>query len=190
MAIGFRTSVTQDFTDTAGSMIIPTAVQAGDGMLALVSWNNGSSTVDVSITSGWTQVGSDIVVTTRTSRLFKRIATSSDAGSTFTITTDSLSTTKFIGSIVVYAGTDLTNFVDAVQTSTDGSAGTSHSAPSATANVTGDWGVVMWAEKSTTSDPGWVPPSTPATIIQRVNDSGSGGGQLSHLICDSNAAVS
>lgn len=188
-ATSFRDTASFDSDNSSTGIIqIPAGFQTGDGMFLLVNYNNGGSVTLSSGPSGWTQQGTDQVVTTRTSALYARIATSTDPGANVTVTLSAA--TKWQMEFWGYAGiwADLASFIDDIQVAVDGSAGTSHSAPSATVNVSGDWGVLVVTEKSssTTSITG---PTTPTGITQRINDVQGGGGAFNTLVMDSNGAV-
>ncbi|HWB38105.1 MAG TPA: hypothetical protein VHA75_18965, partial [Rugosimonospora sp.] len=160
---------------------IPSAVQPGDGMILVLTYNSS----DAEITdqpAGWTKVDEQNAGNA-TSVLYKRVAQAGDAGTQVNIGLSAY--TKADIRLLAYAGTDTTDPIAKVAKDTDDDSGTEHTSPDADVASSGGWAITYWGDKSS-STTSW---TAPAGVETRGTGIGSGGGRITSLIVDSNAAV-
>lgn len=169
------------FNATSGSITIPSSVVAGDGMIIAITWNSGVAST-ATTTSGWTQQGTDHTVGTRTTRILKKQAVSGSPGSTFTVTLNA--SAKCTVSFVAYQNLDV-SIIDVMTTKDDAGNVTTHPAASATTTQSGEWGLVIWVDK--TSSPGTRTPPASLTLVR--TDIATGSGACSQLLADTNGAI-
>src|SRR3954447_19983893 len=129
---------------TSVRVTVPASVQAGDGMVLVLST---SSTASGGTPTGWTAAGARLSGTGPNTQVFSRVASASDAGSTVTVTLSAQA--KVTLQLAAYAGTSTTNPIASVA-STARPAGTSHPTPSAkAAAAAGSWVLSVWSDKQT-----------------------------------------
>ncbi|MFA1541191.1 PKD domain-containing protein [Actinomadura monticuli] len=160
---------------------VPASVQAGDGLIMVLTFNSG----DAELTTpppGWTKVDEQNAGSA-TSVLYKRVAQAGDAGTQVNIGLSAF--TKADIRLLAYAGTDATDPVAKVAKNTEDDSGTEHTSPDADVTSAGSWAITYWGDKSSTTT-AW---TTPAGVETRGTGIGSGGGRITSLIVDSNAAV-
>jgi hypothetical protein len=180
--VGFVAAATRSVNSTVASLTVPATARAGDQLLLFVTTN---AVPTYGAPAGWTLVGQQVHTASSDmlSRLYRRTATSADAGATVQVTLPS--TTKVDLTLAAYSGVDPAAPIADWAVRQESASSTSHTAPSLTSVAAGGWVVSFWAEKtSTTTD--WVPP---ASEVPRAETSGSGSGRLETLLVDSGAAV-
>ena len=163
---------------TSLGLTTPAAVTPGDAELLYVTTSNTKTGV-IATPVGWTQVTTQNS-TPLQAAVFTKTATTNDPGSTVTATVTSAG--PLAAELVDYTGLTATPPVTAG--SADSSTA-SHVAPAVTVATAGSWVVSFWSDKSS-STTAWTPPST-ATLRDQVY--GTGGGRVTALIADSNAAM-
>ncbi len=162
------------------SVDVPDSVQAGDGLLLVLSTN---STVRGTAPSGWTEAGSVTAAGRNpTTQVFTRVAGTGEAGDELTVALTGQA--KVTLQLLAYSGTDPSDPVAALTTATGG-AGTSHRTPTATA-AAGSWVVSVWSDKQA-DERQWTPP---AQATERSNVAGIGSGDIATLVADSGGPVS
>lgn len=165
---------------TAHTVTVPNAVQVGDTLLLFLTWNLNSTPTGPG--AGWTQLqsrsGSGIE-----GRVWTRVATSTDAGRTLTVTTPA--NAKSVMSVVAYRSSGGTTRVTASAIGGVNTSGTTHTTPATSVADEGSWLVSAWSEKSST-DLTW---TLPGTVTQRTAGAFTGTGKISMVIGDSGAAV-
>ncbi|MEU8124277.1 PKD domain-containing protein [Spirillospora sp. NPDC049024] len=160
---------------------VPPAVQPGDGMLLMLTFNSSSATMTTP-PAGWTQVGTQ-VAGTATSVVWKRVAQAGDAGTQVDIGLSAY--TKADIRLLAYEGTNATDPVAAVAKSSDDGTVTEHTSPTAQVDAAGSWAVTYWADKSS-STTSW---TAPAGVETRGIGIGSASGRITALVGDSNGTV-
>ncbi len=165
---------------TAHSVTLPGTVQAGDTMLVFLTAAAATSTF--SNPAGWTLLQSNDGTSTR-SRAWTKKAVAGDASAV--VTSTSSGSVKSVMSFSVYRSSAATSAVTASAISSPTTSGTSHTTPSVAVGEAGSWLVNSWSEKSSTVST-WTPP---ATSTSRTTAAATGGGKISSLLADSNAAV-
>ncbi|WP_021599638.1 PKD domain-containing protein [Actinomadura welshii] len=172
---GGNANVTTAYAD------VPPAVQPGDGMIMVLTYNSGSASMTTP-PAGWTQVDTQ-TAGSATSILWKRVAQAGDAGSRVNIQLSDY--TKADIRLLAYSGTDPTDPVAAVAKGTDPGSVTEHTSPNAPVAAAGMWAITYWGDKSS-STTSWTAPSGVET---RGTGIGSGSGRITSLIVDSNGTV-
>jgi PKD repeat protein len=161
------------------SIVTPSAVQSGDGMLLVLSTN---SAVSGTAPAGWTLVGSRLSGTGPNSQVWRRVATATDAGAPVPVALSGQS--KVTLQLLAYSGTNRTNpvtrFVSAARTT----AATSYATPASTATA-GSVVVSIWTDKSNAART-W---SGPAGLTARSNLTGVGSGDVATLVADAPVTV-
>jgi hypothetical protein len=158
---------------TSASVAVPASVQAGDGLVMVLSTN---STVTGAVPAGWTQAATVLSGTGPNTQVFQRVAGAGDAGSTVTVTLSAQS--KVTLQLVAYSGTGASGPIASVQTASRG-AGTAHPTPASTASA-GTWVLSVWSDKQSAART-WTPPSG---VNVRSNLAGVGSGDVATLVAD------
>ncbi|MGZ4550299.1 MAG: PKD domain-containing protein [Blastococcus sp.] len=164
---------------TSVSVAVPANVQAGDGLVLVLSTN---STVTGATPAGWTPAGTRLSGTGPTTQVFQRVAGPGDAGATVTVPLSG--SAKVTLQVLAYSGTAATGPVASVTSLATGAV-TSHSTPTATA-AAGNWVLSVWSDKSTAART-WTPPASGVAV--RTNLAGVGSGDVATLVADSGAPV-
>jgi PKD repeat protein len=163
------------------SVTVPSNVATGNSMLLFASVANA---VPITAPSGWTLVGQTPgSLTTITTAIYRKVATSSDAGSTVTV--GFTGTPHETVQLVAYSGTSTSNPV-LTSSSNSVAGGTSLTSPTVSIGAGGTWVVSYWTAKSSAVN-SWTVPGSQTT---RNSDNGSGSGRVNSVIADSGAAVS
>ncbi|MFC0036739.1 PKD domain-containing protein [Actinomadura rayongensis] len=166
---------------TSVKVTVPPAVEPGDGLLLLLTYNSGG--VTMTPPAGWTQVDTQTASTGATSVVWKRVAAAGDAGTQITIPFSAI--TKSDLRLLAYQGTATDDPVAAVAKAVDGSAVTDHPSPTASVAAPGSWVISYWADKSS-STTAW---TAPAGVETRGTGIGAGGGRITSLTVDSGGSV-
>ena len=162
------------------SVQIPSTVQAGDTLLLFFTANQNPGTT--SAPAGWTQIQAVDPGGLR-GRVWLRTATAADAGATVTVSNSVINKADL--SVVAYRGTAGASPVDVQAVTVQTTSTATHPAPSVTPTQAGDWVVVYWADKSSTS----TGDSIPASLTLRRTMTGSGGGHITATLADTGLAV-
>jgi PKD repeat protein len=178
-AIGLRGSAgTAARPVTSASVVVPDAVEAGDGLVLVLSTN---SAVTGTVPAGWTLAGTQTDAGRMTTQVFSRVAAAGDAGATVTTSFSEWSAVTL--QLLAYSGTSASGPIASLTGAASG-AGTSHTTPTATA-AAGSWVLSIWSDKSSTARQ-FVPP---ASLAERSNLAAAGNGDVATLVADSGAPV-
>ncbi|MBE7163551.1 MAG: hypothetical protein INR72_20115, partial [Williamsia herbipolensis] len=164
--------------NTAVSVTTPADVASGDTQLLYVATSNATAG-QIATPAGWTKVAEQDSLPLQTA-VFEQTATASSAGSTVTVTVGAAARVQ--AQLVAYSG------VSAATPTTAGASDSlqaSHTAPAVSVGTAGSWVVSYWADRSSTTT-GW---TLPGDVTQRNEVLGTGGGQLTGVVADSNIAV-
>jgi PKD repeat protein len=161
------------------SVTVPAATQAGDGMLLFFSEN---TTATISNPAGWTVLDT-VTVNDTTTRVWRKIATGSDSGSSVTISLNSISKAGL--SVVVYRGTSLVNPVATFARSSLSNTSATRTTPMATVSGSQSWAVSYWTHKDSATN-ALIPP---AGVTVRASGTQTSGGRISSMVADSNGVV-
>ena len=180
--IGFRAGATASVSAAAAKVTVPAAVQAGDVMLLFATSNSNNAVA--TDPAGWTFVGE------RTSgspdlrtRLYDRVATGTDAGSTVTVTY--AASNKVDLEVAAYTGVDPVTPVAAFASAGETTSRAGHTTPGASVALNGSWVVSYWADKSSATTT-W---TVPAALTSRGLSAGTGSGHLTSTLADTAAGV-
>lgn len=169
---------------TAGNRLnhtvrVPSTTGAGDRLvLVLVT---GSTAGTVATPQGWTPVAQGNANGTGIrGRVFTKTATASDPGSNVTVSTSQRM--KSVVSISGYRSSIGSAEIAAVAAGIANSGTASHPTPSVNVADPGSWVVSFWSEKSQ----GTATWAIPSTVVERSQARGTGRGQISGVLADSN----
>lgn len=162
----------------AHAVTIPSEVQEGDLMVAVLSTNAGS--VEITVPAGWeTRAGS--ATSGMRAVLISRVAGAGDAGSQLVLTTS----TFVRGSLTLSAYRNASVDAAAFEMQNETVSSATHVTPELIAD-SGDWVVSYWADKTATTT-SW---TLPAGLERRQHGAGTGAGHLSWQLADTNGPVS
>ncbi|MCB0919399.1 MAG: PKD domain-containing protein [Actinobacteria bacterium] len=168
-------SATASENETSTSLTIPSVVESGDLMLLFVTTNEA---VDVaSVPSGWELIGEEPgrqIVT----RLYQRVASASDAGSTLTVEMATVIKTDL--TLLAYRGASPVDPASDWASASESDKAMEHAAPGLAAWDGASVIVNYWSDK-TSSATGW---SAPSSHTLRSESVGSGGGRITSLAAD------
>jgi PKD repeat protein len=173
------TSVFNANTKSA-TVTVPSAVQAGDGLLLALTINDPNMTVTPP--SGWQQVGTQ-TNGTAVSTLWQRVAATGEAGATVAVGISDYAKVNL--RVLAYRGTGHTAPVASATKAADPATTTSHTSPTATVTAAGSWVVTYWSDKSSVTTT-WTAPSG---VTGRGTSIGSGTGRVTSLVADSDGTV-
>jgi phosphatidylinositol-3-phosphatase len=180
--IAFVASADANGNGATESLTVPASVSSGDGMVLIAT---GAGTGAITAPAGWQPVGSESSNGSMVTSIWSRVATSSDAGTSETLT---FGTTYRKGAVelLAYSGTSTSAPVAAFATHGDHVTTTTATTPPISVATPGSWVVSGWEVKSSTVT-AWV--TTPAGQVVRDAALGSGSGRIDMLAIDSGAAV-
>ena len=161
------------------SVRVPTNVVAGDALVLAVA--TAATAPSNPSGSGWTLLDTRTAASL-TSKVWKKVATASDAGATVTISAPS--TVKTVLDLLAYRGT-AANPVAAVVDRSETVSRTTHTTPTVTVPTAGSWVLSIWAEKSSST----TTLSPPAGLVARYASCGTGPGRTCLLVGDGGTAV-
>ncbi|SFF86617.1 PKD domain-containing protein [Actinopolymorpha cephalotaxi] len=167
---------------TAHRVTVPTAVQAGDRLLLLGSFNDVTATVSGPTgVTGWSDVAPQQTNGLQT-RAWQKVAEAGDAGTALTVTTSIY--VKGDLTLLAYRGNALVVLGAAGRSET--TSGTAHTTPTVQVpDGTAPRLVSYWAEKSSTT----TALTGPAGQEVRRSGTGTGGGHVTTLATDSTVAA-
>ena len=176
--ITFRATAAEASNATNHTLTVPATVVAGDGLLLIASVNKGPVTInDPTGVTGWVEVAT-AVDGTLTTKVWKKVADSGDAGQDLTVTLGGSAKTDLV--LVAYSGTDPVDPVHAFAAATETATTASHQTPPLTTTTDGTLLVSYWSEKSSTTTVISPPPGT----VTRHSSTGVGGGRVTTLLID------
>ena len=165
------------------SVRVPSTVAAGDRLVLVLVTNGTGGTVGTP--QGWTPVSQGNADGTGIrGRIFTKAATAGDVGANVTVTTSKRM--KSVVSVAGYRSSIGSAEIAAAAASIANSGTANHPTPSVNVTDSGSWVVSYWSEKS----PGTATWSIPADVTERSRARGTGSGQISAVLADSNGPVS
>jgi hypothetical protein len=193
LAIGFRGAAGK-ITASSGSItgvVLPATVAAGDAMLAVASYSGSGQTLagagSGGAPTGWAVVAGPITKgTALTQYLLVKVAVGGDASTTVPFDWSSTAAIRNT-EVSVYSGCDTTTPVLGSASFVETTTGTTHVSPTVSRGaITGCWGVEFFGDRGS-------PSSTSASgsgLTSRNSDVGTGGGSVTSVVADTNAAIS
>lgn len=179
-AIGFIGAATSKAASVKHSVTVPAAVQAGDGMLLLLSMDSGVRIPTPP--AGWAMVGR-VAGTGPQTYLWERVAQSGEAGRLVTVSLDA--SAKGALTLLAYSGTNTSKVVAAHASAPETAWRQSHVTPVVEVATPGAWAVSYWTDKSAYTTSWQLPPQ----LMRRATIIGSGAGHLTAVSADSGTAV-
>jgi PKD repeat protein len=178
--IAFVGQATRNANSTAFPVQVPAGVQAGDALLLFAS--QAGSTTLTGLGAGWTQIGR--VVDGEVTTIWRKVASDTDAGSTVRLSSGT-TYMKVAVTLAAYRGTDDADPVASITGAGEPGSTMAHVSPSVTNGTAGAWRVSYWSDKNSATT-AWTAPGGEQT---RATTVGSGGGRVSSLLTDSDAAL-
>ena len=174
--IAFVGQTTSNANNVAFTVRAPSTVEADDTLLLFAS--QGSSAVLTGPGTGWTQV-SRVVDSSHATTVWRRRATSSDAGSTVRLSSGT-TYTKVGLTLAAYRGVDPSSPLVSATGAAEPATTASHKTPAVSNTTTGAWRVSYWSDKNSATS-AWTAPTGETT---RAKTFGSGGGRVGTLLTD------
>jgi hypothetical protein len=183
VSIGFRGADQVAARDvTTATVSVPPTVEAGDGLVLVLSTNSGVTGV---APPGYALAGSQTApsgtATAMTTQVFQRVADAGDAGQPVTVTLSAKAHVTL--QLLAYSQTAASGPVSAVRGTADSASGASHTTPLVTVPERG-WVVWVWSDKSASAR-SWTAPSSGAAPRSAL--AGTGTGDIATLVADTNA---
>lgn len=165
---------------TSLSVTMPTAAVAGD--LAVLEFLGSDDTWTDTGPAGWT------LATTQgkngiTLKVWTKTVAGGDPGSAITVTSNNTSGYKRVLTVVVFSGAELGD----VKSTTESTAGTSHTTPTVTAVDPTAWVLAGVADRASPGSQAW---TLPAALTMQQENFGSGGGGVSTVSATASAVGS
>ncbi len=180
-AVSHRAAATSNTWSATPSVGIPATTEAGDTLLLVLTVNDSGLIAGEPTGPDWQLLGT-ITQSSIESRVWWKIASSGDAGSTTSVALTA--GRKAALTVASYTGADPVSPIAAAIGAVETINSPDHTTPQAT--TTGPSMLVSyWADKTATTT-GWVPPTGQ---IVRSTSSGSGGGRVSMLLTDDELTV-
>ncbi len=158
---------------------VPAAVRAGDGLLLMLGINT-NATIGTP-TGGWQQLGT-VTMSGATTRVWRKVAGASDAGSQVQVGVSSISKGNLV--VLGYRGTSTTDPVAAFSGLSDTPPRAAHPSPVISTSP-GQWVVSHWTHKDSTTQL-LAPPSG---VTVRANGTQTGSGTVKGLVADSGGPI-
>jgi PKD repeat protein len=174
-------SASASLNAAVGKVTVPAGVHAGNEMLLFATTNTNTNVTTPP--AGWTFVGEQISGTDTRTRLYSKVAGSTDAGTQVSLTY--AASTKVDLSLSAYTGVDNANPITAFTSAPETVSRAAHTAPAVTVAAPGSWVVGYWADKSSATT-GW---TAPAGMTARVQSIGTSTGRITSLEADSGSPV-
>lgn len=152
MAIAFRASAEGHATTGSVSVTIPASVQAGDLLVVVAGLNNGgNATYDWAVPDGWTKRDDRSVGSNLYGAVYIKTAVSGDAGSTFTLTSNT--TGKSCVIVAAYSGIDSSAPIDVMPAGLSETTTTvSHTTPAVTTTQDQDWIIIACVQSDSVTN--------------------------------------
>jgi myo-inositol-hexaphosphate 3-phosphohydrolase/PKD repeat protein len=179
--IAFVGQATTNGNYTSFAVQVPSGVQAGDALLLFASQN--SEAVLTGPGAGWTQVGR-VVDPGHATMVWRRVATTTDAGSTVQVGTGT-TYTKVGVTLAAYRGTDASSPVLSATGAPETVTTAGHVSPRVSNATTGAVRLSYWSDKNSATTK-W---SVPAGETLRASSFGTGGGRVDTLLTDPGTAL-
>lgn len=181
-AIEFVAQAMSNVNSTSHALVVPLAVAPGDGLLLLFGTNTTAAIAEPTGVTGWQPLDT-LVMSGATTRVWRKVAGPSDAGSTLRINLSGISKGNLM--LIAYRGTSSVDPVAAFSRAADAAGRSSHTSPTATVTSPASWVVSYWTHKDSTTT-SLVPP---AGVVVRASGTQSGSGRVTGLAVDTDSAV-
>ncbi|MEO8424178.1 MAG: phytase [Actinomycetota bacterium] len=180
--IEFVAQVVANRNSTSHSLVVPTSVAPGDGLLLLFATNTTQTIGEPTGVTGWQPLDT-LVMPHAITRVWRKVAGAADAGRTLRISLPGGSKGNLV--LVAYRGTSSVDPVATFSRTTDVAGRSSHVSPIASVTSPESWVVSYWTHKDSTTTT-LIPP---AGVVVRANGTQTGSGTVVGLVADSAAPV-
>ena len=182
-AIAFVAQAMSNANSASHSLVVPAAVAPGDGLLLFFGTNTTATISEPTGVTGWQSLDT-LAMSGATTRVWRKVAGPTDAGSTLRINLSGNSKGNLV--LLAYRGTSGVDPVALFSSAIDVAGRSSHTTPIASVTLPGSWVVSYWTHKdSTTAALG-----PPAGVIVRASGTQTGSGKVTGLVVDSGNPVS
>jgi myo-inositol-hexaphosphate 3-phosphohydrolase/PKD repeat protein len=180
--IQFVAQAMANTNSTSHRLVVPVAVAPGDGLLLLFSTNTTKAIGEPTGVTGWQPIDT-LVMPSASTRVWRKVAGPSDAGSTLRINLSGSSKGNLV--LVAYRGTSSADPIATFARAIDVAGRSSHSTPVATVTSPASWAVSYWTHKDSTATALIPPPG----VTVRASGTQTGSGTVAGLVVDSGAPV-
>lgn len=180
--IAFVAQAMSNVNSTSHSLVVPSSVESGDGLLLFLGTNTTATISEPTGVTGWQPLDT-LAMSGATTRVWRKVADPTDAGSTLRIDVSSISKGNLV--LVAYRGTSGADPVTTFSSAIDAAGRSSHVTPLASVSLPESWVVSYWTHKdSTTTALG-----PPAGVVVRASGTQTGSGKVTGLVVDSDDPV-
>lgn len=177
-AIEFVGTAMSNANRVTHSVVIPSSVEPGDGLLLFFGTNTTATIAEPTGVTGWQPL--DVLkMSGATTGVWRKVAGPADAGATLSITVSSISKANLV--VVAYRGTSATDPVAAFSRSVDAAGRVAHTTPFATVTSSASSVVSYWTHKDSTTTALTPPPD----VAVRSSGTQTSGGRVTALVVDS-----
>ena len=180
--IEFVAQAMSNVNSTSHSLVVPAAVAPGDGLLLLFGTNTTRTISEPTGVTGWQPLDT-LVMSGATTRVWRKVAGPTDAGSTLRIALSGISKGTLV--LVAYRGTSGVDPVATFARAIDAAGHSSHTTPFASVTSPGSWVVSYWTHKDSST----TTLSPPADVVVRASGTQTGSGVVTGLVVDSGSPV-
>ncbi len=181
-AISFVGRTSTSANTNSHTVVIPTNVQPGDGLLLFHTQNNSATISEPTQVTGWTALDTVAGGYART-RVWKKVAAPGNAGATVRVNLSAQAKANLM--VVAYRGTSTSDPVSAFARVADTVSTAAHPTPFVTPPTPGSWVVSYWMHGDSTSSS----LTAPAGVVSRGTGTQTGSGRVTTLLADSNSIV-
>jgi myo-inositol-hexaphosphate 3-phosphohydrolase len=181
-AIGFVAQAMSNANSTTHSLVVPAAVAPGDGLLLLFGTNTTATISEPTGVTGWQPLDT-LAMSGATTRVWRKVAGPTDAGSTLRISLSGGSKGNLM--LVAYRGTSGVDPIAAFSRTIDVAGRSSHTTPIASVALPGSWVVSYWTHKDSST----TALAPPADVVVRASGTQTGSGKVTGLLVDSGTSV-
>ena len=181
-AISFVGGDSSNVNATSHTVVVPSNVLPGDGLLLFHTQNNSATISEPTQVTGWTGLDTVAGGYART-RVWKKVASPGDAGATVRVNLSLQAKANLM--VVAYRGTSPSDPVSAFARIADTVSTTDHPTPFVTPPTPGSWVVSYWMHGDSTT----TVLTAPAGVTSRGTGTQTGSGRVTTLLADSNSVV-
>jgi myo-inositol-hexaphosphate 3-phosphohydrolase/PKD repeat protein len=180
--IEFVAQAMANTNSSSHTLVVPAVVAPGDGLLLFFGTNTTETISEPTGVTEWQPLDT-LAMTGATTRVWRKVAGPTDAGSTLRINLSDGSKGNLV--LVAYRGTSGVDPVETFTRTIDAARRSSHTTPIASVTSPESWAVAYWTHKdSTTTALG-----PPAGVVVRSSGTQTGGGTVTGLVVDSGNPV-
>jgi PKD repeat protein len=180
--IEFVAQAMANTNSSSHTLVVPAEVSSGDGLLLFFGTNTAETISEPTGVTDWQPLDT-LVMAGATTRVWRKVAGPTDAGSTLRISLADGSKGNLV--LVAYRGTSDVDPVATFTSAIDAARRSSHATPIVSVTSPESWAVAYWTHKdSTTTALG-----PPAGVVVRSSGTQTGSGTVTGLVVDSGSSV-